>query len=60
MTIIAGFLAGIAVLFVRRRQTWLFVTLGIAACVLLVGASASVVRAGITDRHSKNKLSQKY
>jgi competence protein ComEC len=47
VTIIAGFLAGIAVLFVRKRQTWLFVTLGIAAYVLLVGASASVVRAGV-------------
>ncbi len=47
ITILAGFLAALATLFVRRRQTWLFVSLGIAAYVVFVGASASVVRAGI-------------
>ena len=47
MTIIAGLLAGIAVLFVRRRQTWLFVTLGIAAYAGIVYGIAGVVIAAV-------------
>lgn len=47
ITIVAGFLAAFGGLFVRRRHTWLIVVAGIAAYVIFVGASASVVRAGI-------------
>ncbi|MCA1553553.1 MAG: ComEC/Rec2 family competence protein, partial [Chloroflexi bacterium] len=47
ITIVAGFLAAFGGMFVRRRHTWLFVVLGIAAYVVFVGASASVLRAGI-------------
>jgi competence protein ComEC len=47
ITIIAGFLASLGSWFVRRRHAWLIVVMGITAYVIFVGASASVVRAGI-------------
>jgi competence protein ComEC len=45
--IVVGFLMSLSALFVRKRHTWLIVAVGIALYCVFVGASASVVRAGI-------------
>jgi competence protein ComEC len=45
--IVVGFLMSLSALFVRRRHTWLIVAVGVALYCVFVGASASVVRAGI-------------
>ncbi|MBI3733127.1 MAG: ComEC/Rec2 family competence protein [Chloroflexi bacterium] len=47
IAIAAGFFFVLARLIVRKRHAWALVTLGIILYVVLVGASASVTRAGI-------------
>ena len=47
IVILAGFVSALSALLLRKRRTWIAVVIVIAAYVVFVGASASVVRAGL-------------